>query len=1276
MGRLNGPKWTPMQQIAIEDREHGLLLSAAAGSGKTAVLVERAVGLMCQEEEPVPAEALLIVTFTNAAAAELRGRLSQKLNERLAAEPPGSPRLHWLRRQQMMLGRAAICTVDSFCLRLLREHFRMLDIPPDFATGDEGTLQRLQQDALAETVEAAYAEEDFCRFSDLFGRSRSDAGAAEAILRLYTFLRSLPNYRDELERWCRQWEEDVPFGRTDLCRAVTEDVFWELRVARWQLEKAASLCESAAEEGYIKLAAAYLNEIAAEHAHIGQILMHFAAAEWDEGVGALRGWGRKTVRYAIRTKKNASPEELEAAGRETACRDRIKALRDAANERMKALRDMGLPTAELYEEDRRTAAPLIRALARAVLDFDDRFWAAKKEHKLLDFADLEHLALSLLWDGEQPTPLAAQIRGEYRAVMVAEYQATIRLQDTLYRCLAAPGGETLFLVGDIKQSIYRFRQADPTVFLEKKQDFPDYAQLRAAWDAAEREEDLLRVHRTRAEGGQPASTVKHRAELRPVPTVSALAANEAPDALDPLRWEQPERKDTSPLPPLQGARIMMNNNFRSAPGVIGAINGIMGTVMSEEVGGVDYAGEEGEQLALPPEPGEYPGGCELCLVKGGAGGSGSIAVRIREMLRDGFEVRSKDGSTRPCRPEDFAVLVRSWSRVSELIEALETQGLRVCCNAWEDLLDSPVLRPLVNLLRVLDNPAQDVELASVLLSPLGGMTNSELTALRAARPRGSLYSAILPPEEPPAAAGEGEQPEPPARSTAPVSEAVAKAEAFYHWLSGLRDLACTLPVDRLLDEILTRTGYEALVSAMPAGETRRDELQSFVELCCEQGGQSLSALVRRLEMLAQGAQMRRAGAVTRPGCVTVMTVHGSKGLEFPVVFYAWLERRFNLQDAARPVLFHPRWGIGLRLRGPGGTYATLRHAQAARAIRADSLSEEMRIFYVALTRARDRLVLVMTLGMAPGKQLERALDVRWGLQEPTCPGEWALAAALGHPAGGALWEMLDAPEDDRPETEADWPLEVQLMDGTETVKEEKVTVYAAAPDEPLAAQLAEGFAWRYPHAVRTGLAAKVSVTGLVHKNDEVLMERPAFLQKDGMTGAEKGTATHAFLQHADLELAGRDLQAEVRRQTGLALMAADTADKLDWPALEQFFKSGLYRRIQTADKVLREYDFISAVPAAALVESDAEKAQLDPVRDTVLIQGVADLVLVTDDGVEIVDYKTDRGKSAERLVAAYEKQLRLYARALSKRFSPLPVVKCTIYSFALRRELDVPLRGV
>ncbi len=1207
MGQLTSPRWTPAQETAITDRGGALLLSAAAGSGKTAVLTERAVGLMCQENDPVPAEQLLIVTFTNAAAAELRARLAKKLNARLAQTPAGSPQLHWMRRQQMMLGRADICTIDAFCIKLLRQQFRALDIPPDFTTGDEGGLLTLREQAMADTLEAAYWQKNFCRFADLLGRSRSDQEAAEAIGRMYDFLRTLPDYPAQLEAYCAAWENDAPLEQTEVCRAQARWAARELRQADESLAYAQTLCGQAEQEDFDAVQKAYGPPLTQERGALANVIALFEALRWDEALAALDGWKKARVSFA----RAKTPEEKNAEpGTAFYWKKRVVTARDAAAQMVKDLQGSGLPTRQEYEEDRQTAAPLVRALADAVTDFDRRFWEARREHKLLDFADLEHLALKLLWDGNGPTPLAAQIAGGYRAVMVDEYQDTNRLQDTLYHCLAGDGSK-LFLVGDLKQSIYRFRQADPTVFQEKKQEYALYQ--------------------------------------NPAPGVPA---------------------------PAYPAQLALDNNFRSAKGVIAAINGIFGAVMTPAAGGVDYANTPGEALALPPQPEAYPGGCELCLVSSPEKeDAGYIARRIREMLDKGFPVRDGAGGTRPCRPEDFAILLRSWTNADNYLQALEGEGLQGYSAAREDLLDSPAVRPLLSLLHVLDNPAQDVALASVLLSPLVGLTMGELTELRAARPHGTLYRAVLPrPEQ--SGKSQGEQ----------------KAEGFYASLSELRNLARTLPVDRLLDEVLARTGYLALAGAMPGGEVRRREVQDFLNLACGLGEQGLAALVRSLDALAKRGQVNSAkGDPVRPGCVSVMTIHGSKGLEFPVVFCARLSKQFNTQDLNHAVLFHPKNGVGLKLRGPGGTYATLAYEQVRRAAREEGLGEEMRVLYVALTRAKDRLILTLPVTEEPlpagngpdtkskgwEKLVDNAVHVRMGNRLPLSPGEWVLAAAMGHKSSEPLWSQVDLCPQDAGLTLTDaWPLELRTEKAPPARTAEVQKEAEAAADPELARQLAEGFAWRYPHENRTRLAAKVSVTGLVHRDEEVQMERPAFLQKDGMTGAEKGTVTHAFLQHADLELAGRDLEAEARRQEQLGLIARENVEKLDRPALKRFFAGELFRRIGKAKQALREYAFISAVPAAALAETDEEKAGLDPKADTVLIQGVADLVLVFEDHVEIVDYKTDHNKTADELLRAYAAQLRLYARAIGLRLAPTPVTRCTLYSFALGREVDVPLRGM
>ena len=1202
MGQIEkAPRWTPAQQRAIEDEGGTLLVSAAAGSGKTAVLVNRALRLICRQEDPVPAEQLLIVTFTNAAAAELRSRLAKGLSRAvMEAAGQGAARQNFLRRQQMMLGRASIGTIDAFCLGLLQQHFRALEIPPDFTTADEGALYALRRQALEEVLAQAYQDPGFCTFADLYGKSRSDARAGETILRLYDFLRSLPEYRAWLRKSLEVWQRPGPVGQTPWAGFLTAQAALLLEEAL--LYEQGILDRCAAASGLGRLTSSYIPFFEKERDKLKELLALARAGEYEKTGRELAGFSFDTLpRVNTRPKKGTDLAEQVLCARMEAFKEPIKVLRQKAKDLTMELQSLW-EDQTAFEEDRAAAAPLLEALVRQVEAFDDRYYALKLERKVLEFSDFEHLSLRLLWDGEkgERTPLARRVSGNYRVVMVDEYQDTNRLQDLLYHCLANEEGSNLFFVGDMKQGIYSFRQADPEIFWEKRRSF-------------------------------------------------------AP--MDPA---SPRQGQTYP------AQLSLDRNFRSAAGVIEAINGLCDAVMSRRLGGVDYAASAGERLRLPENAGSYPGGCEVHLVAGGGQDANAAAARIRKMLEEGFPVREGEG-TRPCRPEDFCILLRTRKSFGTYIQALEAQGLEVYADVSDNLLEAPAVRPLVSLLRVLDNPAQDVPLASVLLSPLVGMSLGELTWLRAEHPGGSLYTALLPRPS----SGQGEQALSPARK---------KAEAFRARLEELRRLSRTLPVDRLLEEIYADTGYPALAGAMPGGAARRDELRRFTEFASVMGEGGLSALCRALDAMEESGQAvsTGTGALTRPGHVSVMTIHRSKGLEFPIVILADTGRAFNLSDQRDPVLFHRQLGLGLKLRGPSGLYPTLAQTAILRAKKAEALSEEMRVFYVALTRARDRLLLFV-----PYKQdfLEKLLEKpAWALQcgagresaaHAQNMGFWILLGALQNQNSSLLWQSagVSAPQGGR-----NWPMELFLEDDDPPASKPTAPARTARPDPQLLEELRRGMAWQYPHEARTRVAAKVSVTSVVHREErETLLERPAFMMKEGLTGAERGTALHSFMEHADFDLAQKDLEAEARRQRENDLMEDGLFEKLDFESLRGFFKSDLFGRIQKAKRLLREYDFISAIPARQLAALPQDQQILSQEGDQVLLQGVADLVLVFEDHAEIVDYKTDRGKTEEDFVKAYAPQLEYYARAISRRLSPLPVTRCSLYSFALGREIPLPV---
>ena len=1152
-------QFTPAQSAAITARGGSLLVSAAAGSGKTRVLVERVVGLITDPIHPVEADSLLIMTFTNAAAAKLRADITTRLAEEVRAHP-GDMRL---RRQQLLLQRAAIGTVDAFCLHFVQQHFAALDVPPDFTTAEEAELARIEQETLSAVLESAYTDADFRAFADLYDRGRTDNTAGNAVLELYHFSRALPHPAEVLQQFAAMWQQDTPPQDTPWGQNLLAISLQRAQGARALLQAAARTAakDEAADFAYT----AVLQEDADRVTWLCQVL---EKGDWDRSVAALGEFDTAWRRAGrIKGGKDGNP-----------CAFAASELRARAKKQIESLRtDFLLCTGEEYAADRRRAAPLVDALVRVTQQFADACFAAKCEEKLLDYADFEHLTLDLLLTPDnQRTPLCRTVSSHYSAVLVDEYQDTNALQDAIYFALARSEGDNLFFVGDIKQSIYRFRQADPQVFVDKQQ-----------------------------------------------------------------RWQ------AYPQPAPQPASLALDANFRSAPGVIAGINYLFEVFFSQGLGGVSYG--DGQRLVVGSKTTDYRGFCEVDVIDGAGaeGDAAAIAARIREMMAEGFVVRDKTGQ-RPCRYDDFCILLRGRGDFAVYEAALRTAGIPVFADTAADLLDEPHIRPFAALLRVIDNPAQDIPLAAVLLSPMFPYTADDLVTLRGACPEGSLYGAVL----------YGGQP---------------RFAPFLETLAEFRRLARTLPVDALLEELLARTGYLAAVGALPEGARCREDLQSFCAWAASAGRTGLPGVIRAMDAARQnGGLTQNTGGQTRPGCVSIMTVHRSKGLEFPVVFVANTSHQFNQSDAIRPVLTHSRLGVGVMLRA-GSTakrYKTLPYAALAQAIRTETLSEEMRVLYVALTRAQDALIITIPLKKAASSLKTPALCAHAeatgpeAMQGMSSWAGWLLTAVLLHPSSDALWAYTGLLPHYLPTR---IPLTIKVLPAPETAPVPEPAP-APAPDEALLDTLRQSFAWCSPRAPLQKIPAKVSVSAVAHAARPVALERPAFLQKTGMTGAERGTAIHAFMQSVPFDGTAPDLDVEVQRQIDARLLDAGLADKLDLDRVRPFFESAVWRRIRHARAVLREEPFITALPAAQITPEAGE------CEAEVLVQGIADLVLVYDDHAEILDYKTDRSRDAAFYIKEYAAQLQLYRRAFAQRLA-VPVTKLTIYSFTLGEEIDIPLQA-
>ena len=1227
---MSETKWTPAQRAAIDDRGGALLVSAAAGSGKTAVLTERAVRLITDPEHPVDADRLLIVTFTNAAAAELRARIGQALLRRSQAEPGNTA----LRRQRMLLQRAPICTIDAFCLDLLHKHFQALDIPPDFTPADPGSVEMLRNAALSETLEAAYQDADFCAFADLYGKGRTDKAAGEAVLQVYDFLRALPDYDKKLDGMLAPWQEENGFARTCWHDILMQEAARSARAAKELLCAARNDCRedfvTAQADAEVskktpaakEKAVAAVNEKFAEPlerlensaALLGEVERLAGAGEWTPLYDRLTPYvlGMEQAPGLKNMKKRLTGEH----------KDAVKTRADEAAKLFEKIEDLISCSLDEAELDRKAAEPCLRALFAAVRDFDARFAARKRERRLLEFSDFEHLALRLLRDADgQPTELCQGIRQGYAAVMVDEYQDTNALQDALYRCLASPAGDDLFLVGDLKQSIYRFRQADPSIFREKLESWP----LLPGGEARPRPED-----------GRPG----------------------------------------------ENAMLALDANFRSAPQVVAGINFIFEQLMTPALGDTAYG--DGQRLVCGA-PGAYEGSVEAHFLPDDAAETDAqyVAGRIEAMVASGEPVRD-GGTTRPVQYEDCCVLLAARGDFPAYAEALTARGIPVYADARENLLDAPHIRPLIALLRVIDNPAQDIYLAAAMLGPMFGFTDDDLVRLRAGaqtpdqHTRISLYGAVLQ-----------------AVQSGAEDDFTRRVQAFYQRLTALRRMARSVPVEELLEEIFVSTGYLAALGAMENGQRRREDARRFASFCAGAGAGGISALVRAIDAatLAGSTGQETAPGGARPGCVTIMTIHRSKGLQFPVVFVADTARRFNAADTRQPVLLHRMYGAGLRLRPEEGegAYKTAAYTALSNVHAAEMRSEQMRLLYVALTRAQDKLILTVPLGIGktsnPFTRAAAFLEAGAGqtlCQQANSFADWLRAALLVHPNGGPLRRLAEDLELPFADTGSTITLTVQqaLPEGVEPPDPELEERPLAQADPALTETLRQGFAWQYPAAELAQVPAKVSVTGIVHKAEQTTLERPGFLAKDGLTAAEMGTALHAFLEHADFAALAAAKQAgtletaipaERDRQVEAKLTASEIAEKLDAGRIRRFVESEAFARICAADEVLRELDFITALPAAEVLtaQGNAPADSAAVAQAKVLVQGIADLVLVFPDHLELLDYKTDRRKSEADFLAAYRAQLDLYALAISKRFAPKPVTYKGIYSLELGKLIEV-----
>ena len=1167
---------TVQQAQAVSDRGGKLLVSAAAGSGKTKVLVDRLMKYLTDSHDPANLDDFLIITYTKAAAAELRGKIASKLSERIAQEPDN----RHLQQQMQRLYMAKISTVHSFCADILREYAYRVDIAPDFRVGDENECRELREMAMIRVLDEAYENADqnpdFRMFVDTQGFGRDDRLVPQIVEKVYDSARC----HKDVDAWLNRCLENGDMSDlTDAGQTIWGSyLISHLKDYLSQQIESLGLCIEATNQvpEFAKVSSLLTDTV-------WQLERLRSCDTWDEIVS------KKTIDFGrlIFPRKHDAPELAE----------QIKTVRKDCKEGLeKLLRAFADPT-EQISDDMEQVCQATRGIVSLVRQFAETFDRIKRRRRILDFGDLEHRTLDLLLGKSRtgPTRIAKEIGQRFREVLVDEYQDSNAVQDAIFAALT-DDRQNCFMVGDVKQSIYQFRLADPGIFLDKYHRYED-----------------------------------------------AETAREG-----------------------QGRKVLLSSNFRSGGAVLEAVNDVFRQCMSPSVGGLYYTDEEALNEGIPhialgePEVELHAIDVQEDTYDEEAA---YVARRIKELLDGQHTVRHGD-ELRPIVADDIVILLRSPGSVGHhFVSALEQQGIRCTSGGGQDLLQTAEVMTLRSLLQTISNPRQDIPLLSALASPIFGFTADELASIRSKSRNCSIYDAVSASDYP-------------------------KAVRFMNVLASLREDAAMNTLAQLLEDIFALTHLDSIYAAMPDGHRRVENLRSFFQLSVDfetSGRRDLNQFLEYLELM-EDKGLLAAGDQSNAGCVTIMSIHRSKGLEFPVVFLCGLGRKFNREDLKAQVLCDRELGLGLSVYDSNNRirYPTIARRAIAAKIGSESLSEEMRVLYVAMTRARDRLIMTfadqrldatltdisMRLDLCPAELMTRDVN---------CPGEWILQSALRRAEAGELFSRGGRPHETRV-SDRPWLIKAgsASVSAGDRSPVEQDGVDPIVPRDQL--ERIEAFlGFRYPFKAATAMPSKQTATQMKgrEKDDEAAentvkgnpiqrnWRSPSFRQM-AVKGKDYGNVIHRVLQYIRYEACTDpdSLEQELQRLTEQRFITIDQAEIIDRNRILRFFASDLGTKLRNHDNILREFKF------SILDDAGRYGDGLD--GESVLLQGVVDCALLEDDGITVIDFKTDfvTDDTVETVVDRYRSQIRVYAEALSRIYQ-MPVKEKYLYLFHLDRFVGI-----
>lgn len=1267
-------RWTSEQQKVIDSRDRNLLVSAAAGSGKTAVLVERIIQMVTNEKNPIDIDHLLIVTFTNAAAAEMRERISAAIEKKLQEEPENEH----LQKQMTLVHSAQITTTHSFCQSVIRNNFNVIDLDPTARIAEEAELTLIKSDVIAELLEEEYekGEEGFLRLVDSYSNAKTDKPIEDLILQLYRFSISYPWPEEWLKGLIQVFEiKDVDELQEQIfMKSLLEYVGEVLKDVRNELHQALELCEQC--DG----PSTYIDNLTDDCNQIDELLELTTYEEYAKGLGKI-----KFSALSRKKPQNEVDEEI---------KNQVKTLRDHAKETIKKLNEgYFFQPLEQMLEDIVYMKPVMEELIRLTLTFLERYQAVKSEKLILDFNDLEHFALKILVNKEgdkiTPTAVAKELSEYYEEIMVDEYQDSNLVQETILNSISKErlGTPNIFMVGDVKQSIYKFRLARPELFMEK---YNTYSTEENIYQRI----DLHKNFRSR--------------KL----------------VLDGINYifEQIMTKKLGNIEYDADAALYAGADFKETDELISTENELILVTLSEENedNASNTTAKETSSESEEDEEEEYSK--REMEAK-------AVAIRIKELIEgdEPIHVFDKKGFYRPATYKDVVILLRTMSGWAEVfVDVLLSEGVPAYADTASGYFQTLEIKTILNMLRIIDNPLQDIPYTAILHSPIGGFENEELAILRETNREKLMHHVVEAYAE---TTGENNQ------------KLQEKCKRFLALLQDLREREHYLSIHELILYFLEQTHYYDFVSAMPAGDVRKANVDMLVKRAISFESTSYSGLfqfVRYIEKLQKYEIDFGEASVSNENdnTVRIMSIHKSKGLEFPIVFVSGMGKTFNNQDARKSVVFHPEMGIGpdvidleLRVKAP-----TLIKKVIQKMMVLENLGEELRVLYVALTRAKEKLIMTGYVDNIKKtfekyqtiyQQTERQLSYLQ-LTSANTFLDYILSALIRHKTIYQQFkQIINKSSQSNVTLEDKVPFCLRVITSDQLVQKEqkkqieneigKQTLLEwdskKCYNESIRKEMKSILEYQYPFQKETELRAKITVSELkrlsqkdsdvesevlipeelVAQEEQVNTEQmekteeiqnqvpqvfepviPRFMKKEEIiSGAARGTLYHKILEEINLfsMTSKEEIMEKIRELIAMDKLPQETLEKINVNQLYAFTKSNLCKRMRRAyenKKLYREQQFVLGIQAK----------EINPMYvsdEIMLVQGIIDVFFEEDGELVLMDYKTDyvRSRDGRELIDKYAVQLDYYKRALEQ-MTEMKVKESIIYSFALNQEIRLP----